>query len=195
MWEGAKSTGWRVMDGDKGKLKEKMVRGVKRDGFTTSATSIWRSCLREMRERERVAERLCVNDFHELDTFSNRVLDLPAYLTLFPPLCDLVTCEELMAVPPEAVGAVQCVCVHCGGYWTCDGRESENDMNVTLVQLVNLPENRHRSFILHTYTCIDTYLRVYVLRLYMCTYVYFIVVYIAICTIQRQCLPRGVTKT
>lgn len=24
MWEGAKSTGWRVMDGDKGKLKEKM---------------------------------------------------------------------------------------------------------------------------------------------------------------------------
>lgn len=146
MWEGAKSTEWRVMDGDEGKLKEEMVRGVKRDGFTTSVTSIWRSCLREMRERESRGKTV-VNDFHELNTFSNRVLNLPAYLTLFPPLCDLVTCEELMAVPPEAVGAVQCVCVHCGGYWTCGGRESENDMNVTLVQLVNLPENRHRSVI------------------------------------------------
>lgn len=68
-------------------------------------------------ERERESRgKTVVNDFHELNTFSNRVLNLPAYLTLFPPLCDLVTCEELMAVPPEAVGAVQCVCVHCGGY-------------------------------------------------------------------------------
>lgn len=102
------------MDGDKGKLKEK-------NGERREKRWIYHICHLDLtllstgNERESCGKTV-VNDFHELNTFSNRVLNLPAYLTLFPPLCDLVTCEELMAVPPEAVGAVQCVCVHCGGY-------------------------------------------------------------------------------